>query len=111
MAFNQAADDLDGSAFLKIERYAAFAAVHRDVVMRDLRVPDIGSADKFSGQPAAQIAGLAVLDFGDLGAKIAEKKRSKRPLYLLCDFNNLDSLKRFTHSIHSKTMGRLNRYF
>jgi len=101
MGLDQAPDDLDSGGFLQVERDTAFTAVHRDVVMRDLRVLDVGTADKFGSQPAAQIASLTVSDFGDFGAKIAKKKRSKRSLYLLRNFNNPDSLKRFAHWSHS----------
>ena len=98
MRVGQTANDFYGSAFLQVKRDTALPAVHRNVVMGDLRIPDIGPADKFRGQPPAQVARLTVFNFRDLGTKVAKNQGGKWPLYLLRNLDNFDSFKWLGHS-------------
>src|SRR5260370_24065368 len=71
----------------------------RDVIGQRPDVTDGGPADESGGQPTAEVTGLAVFNFGDFGAKVAEKKGSERSLYFLRDFDKFDLLKRFAHPL------------
>jgi len=62
-----------------------------------IRVADLRSADQPGLQVAADVAALAVLDFGNFSTKVSQKKRRQRPLYFLSNLDNLDSFKWLGH--------------
>ena len=80
--------DFDPAGFLQVQRDAAFAAIHRDEVVRDLRVLHVRPADQRRQHEAAQIAGLAILHLHDLGAQVGEKQARERSLNLLTRFRS-----------------------
>jgi len=49
----EAPNDLDAVGLLQVHRDTALAAIHRDEVMRDLRVLHVGAADELGEHPAA----------------------------------------------------------
>ncbi len=90
------AHDFNPGGFLQVQRDAAFAAIHRDEVVRDLRVLHVRPADQRSEHETAEIAGLAILHLHDLGAQVGQKQARERSLNLLRDFDHLDSVECLT---------------
>ena len=90
-------DDFHRLGLPQVERDAAFAAVHRDKIVRNLGIFRIRPADHLGKHPAAGVTGPALFDLGHAGAEIGEKQRRKRALDFLPNFQHLDSIKRLAH--------------
>src|SRR5581483_7718003 len=91
------ADDLGALGLFEVRSDTALAPIHREEIVGHVGILDLAAADQASQQPATKVAGLAILDFGDLGPEIGQKESGKRPLDLLADLDNLDALKRLAH--------------
>ena len=97
VAARELLDDLHRFRLPQVKRDAAFAAVHRDEVMRHLGVFRVRSADHLGKHPAAGVSRPALFDLGHAGAEVGEKQGRKRTLDFLPNLQHLDSIKWLAH--------------
>src|ERR1051325_10608991 len=91
-------DHFLAARLLEIDRDAPLAAVHRQEVLREVRVGSVGPGEEADSHPARELAALAGLDLHDVGAEVGQKERRVRALDLLADLDDTNSGERSCHA-------------